>query len=211
MRNRFNYSGFPDISRPQWAGRELNPSDMLPGGAKVDDTAFSAYTTAVTVVTSAAAAIAATSLAVTALSSGIPAGTQLNFGLPTVQAFVIAAAAAGAVLLEVAPLVTAVPSGATATFRGQYGIMVPSGTLVSRTYAQRAAGGLFHPAVAAEDEYFLTAFDVRDATLDNDVSLVLRDGHFPIKENFLPNYFTIANTSALLTILRAGYACTLGV
>lgn len=209
MRNRFNFSGFPDLTRPQWAGREINPEDMLPGGSKLDEASFTAYTAPVTVTLTADAAVGATALAVAALSAGLPAGTVLNFGTALGMAITTKAAAAAAVALTVQPLVNPLTTGQVAQFKGQYGITVPAGTFVSRTYAQRAAGTGFHPAIDAEDEYFLTAHDVRDLTLDNDVSLVMK-GDFPIKENFLPNYGDIAAVANVLAKLRANYVCTIG-
>jgi hypothetical protein len=100
--------------------------------------------------------------------------------------------------------------GDAARFAGQYGILVPAGTFVSRLFTQRAAGGGFHPAIAAEDEYFLTAFDVRDLTLDTDVSLVMPYRGFPVKENFLPNIAGITAVPAVLAALRARYVGTIG-
>lgn len=209
MRNRFNFSGFPDLTRPQWAGREINAWDLLPGGAKLDDPSFTAYTAAVTVTLTAPAAAGAVALTVAALSAGIPAGTVLNFGVAK-QAYVTLAAAAAAVSLTIAPLVTPLATGDVAKFAGAYGILVPAGTFVSRTFAQRAAGTGFHPALITEDEYFLTAFEVRDLTLDNDVALLLPNRGFPIKENFLPNIAGITAVAGVLAALRARYVGTIG-
>jgi hypothetical protein len=209
MRNRFNYSGFPDLTRPTWAGREINSNDLLPGGSKLDEPSFTAYTAAVVVTLTGAAAAGAVALAVSALTGPIPAGTMLNFGVAK-SAYVTQAAAAAAVALTIAPLVTPLAIGDSARFNGQYGLMVPAGTFVSRTFAQRAAGTGFHPAIAAEDEYFLTAFEVRDLTLDNDVALVVPGKGFPIKENFLPNIAGITAVPAVLAALRARYLGTIG-
>lgn len=277
MRNRFNFSGFPDLTRPQWADRAIHANDLLPGGAKLDEPSFTAYTAAVVVTLTALATAGAVALTVAALSGPIPAGIMLNFGVAK-SAFVTAPAAGGATSLTIAPLVTPLASGDVAKFNGQYGLMVPSGTLVSRTYAQRAAGTGFHPAVTVnitntagaaaaattitvaalpfalpagyqftlggvvvtltaaaaagatsitvqplpaaiainsiaavlEDELFLTAFDCRDITLDNDVALVIPFKGFPVKENFLPNAASIAAAPALLAALRARYACQIG-
>lgn len=209
MRNRFNFSGYPDLTRPQWAGRAIHAIDLLPGGAKLDDTSFTAYTAAVQVTLTAGAAAGAVALAVAALTAGIPAGTVLNFGVAK-QAYVTQAAAAAAVALTIAPLVTPLVTGDTARFAGQYGILVPAGTFVSRTFAQRAAGTGFHPAVITEDEYFLTAYDVKDLTLDTDVSLLLPFRGFPVKENFLPNIAGITAVAAVLAALRARYVGTIG-
>lgn len=212
MRNRFNYTGVPDVTRPQWMGRQADAEDLLPGGSKLNEDSFTAYTENVQVTLSAASAVGDTSLDVDALSGPIPAGTMLNFGGVAGQkvAYVTAAAAAAAVALTVSPLVNALEDNDTALFTGQYGKAVPAGTFVSRTYAQRTAGTGFHPAVDGEDEYFLTAFDVKDITLDNDVSLLMPNRGFPVKENFLPNVAGITAVAAVLAKLRARYNCTIG-
>lgn len=209
MRNRFNYTGLAGLTRPQWMGSHADADDLLPGGSKLDDGSFTQYGTSMDVTLTADAAIGDVALAVSALAAALPPGTVLNFGTAK-AAYVTQLAASGATALVVSPLANVIPTASVAHFQGWYSKEVPSGTFVSRTFAQRAAGTGFHPAVAAEDEYFLTAFDVKDVNLDNDVSLLLPFTGFVVKENFLPNIAGITAVGAVLTLLRARYNCTIG-
>lgn len=74
-----------------------------------------AFSTTVTVTTSAAVLQNATTISVTALTAAIPAGSTLKFGNITVNT--AAAAAQGATTLSINPSPSAIASGATATFR----------------------------------------------------------------------------------------------
>lgn len=81
---------------------------------------------------------------------------------------------------------------------------VDAGTLVGRTFAERDARTAFGAAdVAADEEIFLTAFTVVDATIKPDVTL-LRHGTL-IYEDLLPNWATL--TVAQRTAIRSRYRC----
>jgi hypothetical protein len=84
---------------------------------------------------------------------------------------------------------------------------IPAGTLLGRTYAERAANTPFGLAADADDEVFLVAYDVLDAADINDVDL-LRPGTL-ILENFLPASFA-ALSATLKGKVRALYQTTLG-
>ncbi|MBX6772689.1 MAG: hypothetical protein IRY83_13245 [Chloroflexi bacterium] len=84
---------------------------------------------------------------------------------------------------------------------------IPAGTAVGRTFAERDAGAGFGPATATDDEIYLTAFDVTDATLNADVELY-RHGSI-VKENFLPNFAGL--DAGVIAKLRALYTTTKGV
>jgi hypothetical protein len=85
---------------------------------------------------------------------------------------------------------------------------IPSGTLLGRTIVERDAGTGFGPADDTDDEIFLSAFDVVDAVVLDDVEMY-RPGS-QVKENFLPDYATIAADAPLLARLREIYLCTRG-
>jgi hypothetical protein len=199
------------LASPPWAGECLDADDLLPGGAKIDATAFSIYAADVVVTTTAIGNIGDRSLTVAALSAALPAGATLNFGIPGLFAVLDAAAAAAAVTVSVVALVRIIPSGSIATFKGQPKKTIVSGTLVSRTIAQRDAQAPFHPAIAAEPELFIVAFDISDADALDDVELVMP--WFIVKENFLPSYETLRPAGvdgALMTALRARYILVRG-
>ena len=83
---------------------------------------------------------------------------------------------------------------------------IPSGTLIGRTFTERAAGTTFGPAADADDEVFIVAFDVTDAASNTDVELYRPRSM--VKENFLPNFATLS--AGLLTKLRSTYVTTRG-
>lgn len=85
---------------------------------------------------------------------------------------------------------------------------IKSGTLVGRTYAERASGDPFGPWVTGDDEIFLTAFDVEDAFIYDMIELYRHQSI--VKENFLPDYATISADPTTLAALRAAYQCILG-
>jgi hypothetical protein len=85
---------------------------------------------------------------------------------------------------------------------------IQSGTLLGRTYVERDAGTGFGPADTAtpDDEIFLLAFDVSDATFEDDCELYRHNSL--VKENLLPDYATYNATD--LAVLRSLYQCTTG-
>lgn len=203
---RFSY---PDNSTtaPVWAGDWLDREHLVPGGAKVLASAFN-VNSAVVVTTSAQASANATSISVTALSGAIPTGTILYFGETGELARLSANAAAGATSLSVDAIPAQIESGDTATYTGTSALKtIASGTLIGRTFTERASGTAFGPADASDDEIYLVAFDVADAAINNDVELY-RYGSI-VKENLLPQWSTLS--SGLKAALRSRYQTTVGV
>lgn len=194
------------LSAAAWAGDFFDREHLLPGGAKLDASQFLA-TDGVTVTTTAEAAADATSISVAALSGAIPNGTMLYFGQAKELALLTSAAAVGATSLAVQALPSTIESGDSATYAGTTGIKrVVSGTAVGRTYTERNAGTGFGPAAAADDETYLVAFDVTDASVNADVELY-RHGSI-VKETFLPGWSSLA--SGVQDDIRANYECTTG-
>jgi hypothetical protein len=192
------------LTAPRWAGDWLDREHMLPGGAKLLASAF-AREDAVVVTLDGSADVGATSLTVDALSGAIPSGTLLHFGSGEF-ARLTAAAAADDTDLTVEAIPVALEDGDSATYAGTESYAVRSGTLVGRTFAERAAGTAFGPHAENDDEVYLVVYDVLDVTVNNDVELY-RPGSI-VKENFLPNF---ADWSAAdLAALRATYTTTRG-
>jgi hypothetical protein len=192
------------LTAPRWAGDWLDREHMLPGGAKLLASAF-AREDAVVVTLDGSADVGATSLTVDALSGAIPSGTLLHFGSGEF-ARLTAAAAADDTDLTVEAIPVALEDGDSATYAGMETYAVRSGTLVGRTFAERAAGTAFGPHAENDDEVYLVVYDVLDVTVNNDVELY-RPGSI-VKENFLPNF---ADWSAAdLAALRATYTTTRG-
>lgn len=190
---------------PRWASDWLGDEALIPGGAKVDPTAFLPEDAVVVVVGAAGAIATATSIPVDALSGPIPAGTILYFGGEKI-AVTSAAVLAGAVTIPVNALPNALVDNDAATYRGVLPISVPSGTLIGRTYTERDAFTPFGPAADADDEVYLLAFDITDVTKNNDADLY-RPGRV-VKENYLPVFSSLSAT--LKAKLRTTYVCTIG-
>lgn len=187
---------------------------MLPGGARLDVSAFP-YVDAVRVTVGAAgAAVDATSVpvAIAKLNSTstkadpvIPAGATLDFGGDKF-ATLTAAANLAAPSLTVRALVTALVQNDVATYQGMdMRKPIPAGTLIGRTLAERDAGtGFGQPDIATPDgELFLTAFPVQDAMINADVVL-LRHGTL-IYEDRLPGWAT--SSANFKAKVRSLYEC----
>lgn len=191
-----------------WIGDFLNGEreHLIPGGAKLDAAQFAGERAVRAVVGAAGALAGATTVPVAALSGAIPVGTTLDFGGAKFARLTVAAAT-GATSLTVAAIPTALVSGDTATYlpAGAFKT-VPSGTVLGRTLAERDASTPFGPAADTDDEVYLLAFDVVDATVNNDVTLY-RPGSL-VKENFLPGVAALSAT--IRGKLRTTYVCTRG-
>lgn len=193
------------ITAPRWAGDYLNPNHLIPGGARVDAAQFNACDAVAVIVGTAGASANATSVPVNAVGGPIPAGTVLDFGEKKL-AVLTAAVAAGATVLAVRAIPTALVSGDKATYKGIGRTIILTGTPIGRTFAERAAGTDFGPAVETDDEVYLVAFEVPDAYRNPEIELY-RHGSV-VKENFLPGYATM--DTDLLALLRTLYTTTIG-
>jgi hypothetical protein len=195
------------LTAPAWAGDFLSREHLVPGGARVDAAQFFATDSVLVTVDTGGAAQGATSVPVVALAGAIPSGTVLRFSADE-YATLSAGAAAGATSLAVEALVNALEAGDAARYAGvgTNPKRINSGTLVGRTFAERAAGTAFGPAADADDEVLIVAFDVTNAATNADVELY-RPGSI-VKENFLPGFASLS--SALLAKLRATYVTTRG-
>lgn len=89
-------------------------------------------------------------------------------------------------------------------------IVIPAGTVVGRTIAERNALAPLGPAADTDVDIYITAFDVTDALVLDDVELLRPFAGLLIKENFLPTPLA-SLTSAIQTAIRARYTCTTGV
>lgn len=195
-----------NISPPVWMGDFSNRDSILPAPAKLDPTAFNGED-AVKVSVTTNAAQNAVQLLVTALSGAIPTGTVLDFGGGKF-ARLSAPAAKNAVQVAVSAIPTAIAANDTATYAGIGKRRVPSGTLVGRTFTERAAGVSFGPAdIAVDEEIYLTAREAADLAINNDMELYRHNRL--VKENFLPGWATLAG--GVKTKIRELYTCITGV
>jgi hypothetical protein len=206
-------------SQPVWCGDFGGREHVMPFPARIQASAF-AGTAGIRVQTNGAAAQGATSVTVDALTIGtnavaplitagnivIPAGTVLDFG-GAKFARLTADAALGATTLAVTALVTALADNDIAVYSIGGLKVIPSGTMIGRTLAERDAGTPFGVnAPTTDDEQYLTYNDVitTDAVADVEVT---RHGTL-VKENFLPGFADY--TTDAKTALRARYQCITG-
>lgn len=192
------------LTSPAWAGDFFDRDHMIPGGAKL---AASDWLGVVQTITSkGAAALGATQMFIQPSPVAIPAGATVAFG--AVNAVVQVDSPIGAGWLYVAALSAGVPDATAGTYTPDAAtpIVVPSGTVVGRTIAERDAGTGYGVAAAADDEVYITCFDVYDVREHNDVELYRPNSI--VKENFLPGFAAVA--AGVKTKLRAAYVCTTG-
>lgn len=195
----------PALASPRWAGDFGSRDYLLPGGATVEPSLFLKKDAVVVDVGAAGAGIGAVAVPVNALTGKIPSGTVLSFG-GTKQAVLTADALAGAVSLTVAALPVALVDADVTTYPGIGKKVIPSGTVLGRTYAERDAGTGFGPAADADDEVYLNFFQIDDADSVSDVELYR--GRGVVYENFLPVFSTLSAT--IKAKLRAFYTCSIG-
>ena len=184
-------------SAPSFLITSLSDKCIIRGGAMLDLTQFLWTDGATVTVAAAGAAIDATSIPLKTPYSlqKIPNGTVIDFGGKKF-ARLTAEASVGATSLTVAALPTALVEDDSATYKGVSGrYLIPGGTLLGRTYAERDAGTAFGPAdTDSDEEFYLSLYDVlADQDSEDDMSqaivdLLARDTQ--IAENRLPNWAT---------------------
>jgi hypothetical protein len=190
---------------PNWAVDFGDRSALLPGGARVDPAQFVAE--GGTRVVTSGAAQGAVSVPVTALTNAIPSGTLLYFASGK-YARTTANAAAGATSIAVEALPVALANLDTATYNppgARY--VIPSGTVVGRTRAERDAGTAYGPAASGDEEVYILFHDIEDAVVNPDATLYR---HYKgVKENQLPNWAGLGAT--VQGFVRSFYETTRGI
>lgn len=200
------------VSPPRWLADFSDPEIAIEHfPAKIDPTQFVDFNAMYFNVNGAAAQNATVINLVSApafpptwtLLAQIPKGTWLDFGGAKVAQ--LSAAYTGGLTLAVNAIPTALVGGEQAYYL-PYGqrVQVPSGTLLGRTFAQRAAGANFGPATLTSDEFYLMLHDVYNANLNNNCELV-RNGR-TVKENYLPQYASLLSVpvNAVQTYTNTG-------
>ncbi len=125
----------------------------------------------------------------------IPSGQVIDFGGKKF-ARLTAEAAAGATSLTVAALPTALTEDDSATYKGVSGrYVIPGGTLLGRTYAERESGTPFGPAdLDNDEEFYLSIYPVlADEDSQDDMTRGIVDllaHNTQISENRLPGWAT---------------------
>lgn len=89
-------------------------------------------------------------------------------------------------------------------------IPIPSGTVVGRTIAERNSNSPFGPAADTDVDIYITAFDITNALVLDDVELARPYAGLLVKENFLPTPLA-SLTTTIQAAIRARYTCTTGI
>jgi hypothetical protein len=190
-----------------FAAEPFEAGKLIPGGVRLNAIEFP-YSDGQTITLAAGAVTAGANKTLnltTPLTSDIPAGYVLNFGAGEF-ATLKAIAKKNDTTLTV-DLAADVEGGETAQFMGVSGRKpIAAGALVGRTYAERDAAQPFGVAdVATDDEIYLTAFGVEDATIKPDATL-LRPQTL-IYEDKIPGWATFS--AAQKAAIRDRYQCRL--
>lgn len=193
----------PTLESPRWMGDYGTRDHIVPGGAKVLASGFTASDAVVVDVGAAGAAQFATTVPVGALSGPIPAGAVVTFNAGKMLRLAVAAAAA-ATSLTTDPIPLALVDADVSSYTGFGDKWIPSGTIVGRTIAERDANTGYGPAADADDEVLLVAYDVTDALRNDDVELYRPGG--VVYENFLPAF--AAASATIKGKIRAAYQCS---
>lgn len=198
--------GPTEHTAPRWAGDFVGHDSILPFPAKIDTGQTYLGETAVqtVVVGAAGAAVGATTVPVDALAEPIPAQTRIDFG-DKGTVVTSAAAADAAVTITVEPLETALVDNDEGEILAQDLRTIPSGVVVGRTFAERAANAAFGPAADADDEIYILMFDCNPT--DNDDIELYRPGKV-VKENYLPAFGMLS--AAVKAAIRTKYVSTIG-
>lgn len=194
----------PTLATPQWAGDFGSRDHLVPGPFKLDPARFKASDVVLVNVGAAGAALGATTVPVDALPGELPAEAVIYFS-GTKYARLSATAAAGATSISVYALPQALVDADVGTWIGSETINVPSGTLVSRTIAERDAGTGYGPFrdTDPESETFLLFFD--SGNFREWDAEMYRPGA-QVYENYLPDWATLSATAKAM--IRTRYLAT---
>jgi hypothetical protein len=188
----------PQLGTPRFIADFRTPDNLAKFPAKCDVSQFRDKD-AVKVLVNANAAQNATSVTIIALAftggySKVPKGTVLYFGgqkVATLTADYVSGTA-----LTVSALPTALVTGDIAYFLPAGNrCAIPAGTLVGRTYGERDASTSFGPAAYTDDEFYLLAYDVSDAFINNNIELLENSREVSIYENYLPQWTALSTTA----------------
>lgn len=204
------YSGKVEFFHPAWAKDYGHRDHVLPGGANIDATAFTAESPVIVTLNNAGIGtpypVGTTILTVLALSGRVPAGARLEFPGGKVVT-VTADAAAAATSITVSPTMYALVDDSSATFYGTGKVFIRDGTIVGRTFAEEAANLPFGPAADTDETVRLLYHTVDDARRNNDADIYRPGGLVDI--NHLASWATASAT--IQTKLRAVYDVMRGI
>lgn len=202
--------GTPYIVTFQGSLANTNVAQMTATGSFTGGSAPAVAVTTSTAGVAPSGRAGGTTLAVTALSGPIPAGTALAF-LSGKMAYVTASAITGATSLTVAPLSQDILTGDTTQFRGSGKTRIANGTVIGRSHVEAAAGTGYGPASDADadgtvGEIYILVHDIDDARRNADATLYRWGSIVDIAH--LPGWASLSAT--VQARLRVLYQCMRG-
>lgn len=202
---KFEFNNYGSAANKAFLGDYGDREHVLAGGMKLSTAEpFGSAGEFTIKLNDAAAAQGDTTITVDALPVDLPDNTELNFAGVIVT--LNGAKAAGQTSLTVDALPGDIADDSEATYDPSVSDkIVPAGTVLGQTYAEKEAGDPIGPAADGDDEVFITFNEVNaDETDDVDV---VRHGTL-IKVNFLPVWSGLSAT--VKGKVRAQYQTILG-
>lgn len=191
---------------PEWPAEELTSMCLVPAGTQAEIAEFSFGDAQTLTLSGAATAGSGVTLTLTeALESDILKGVILDFGGG--KLFTLSQRANRGSTTMVGTLAVNTADADSYNYPGSSGrTVVRSGTLVGRTFAERAAGTGFGLAdVANDDEIYLVAF--QNEYLEQNAGITLLRHTAQIYENKLPGWANMS--TAEQAMVRQLYHCLL--
>ena len=196
---KFEFTDYGSAANKAFLGDYGDREHVLAGGMKLAAGTFPTAGEYTIKLNDAAAAQGDTTITVDATPVALPDNAELQFGSVTVT--LNGAKAAGVTSLTVDALGGDIPDDTEAIYDvDATSSVVPAGTVLGHTFAEKESGAAIGVAADGDDEVFIT-FNEVDASKSDDVD-VLRHGTL-IKVNFLPAWASLS--AAVKAKVRAQY------
>lgn len=200
-----NYKSHAEVM-PEWCAEYLGADRLIPGGTQADVSQFDFSDAQTLAVSSAVTAGSGVSVPLTAaLTADIPKGQMIVFGVD--ETLTLTARALQGATALVGDLTNDLEGDETYAYPGMSGrTVVPEGTVVGRTAAERLANAKYGPVDLANDtDIFLVAF--RNDYVEQDAGITLLRHRHMVYEDKIPGWDSF--DTAGKDLIRARYDCRL--
>lgn len=199
---RIDHSYWNSESNPTWAGDFFSRDHLVPGAVLLDVAAFSRADEQDIDLT-AVLSVGDTTITVTALTKKIPTGAILR-GDNGEYVKLSSAAAVGDTTINIHASLISRLATENLFYEGSDSLFIPSGTVIGRTFTERASGDAFGPCADADEECYVLAFDAwAERGIDFCEGVLYRYGSVVIEDR-LPDWSTLS--AAVKALLRANYS-----
>lgn len=203
-------TNWQERNRAAWMGDFVNRDHLVPGGFRLSTAGFPREDGVTLTVSDAAADTGEDDIDIVAAEGPIPTGSVLkNAAGKYVE--LTSAVAVDDENIDVVALPFDVADASELVYEGTKLKVIKAGTPVGRTKAEQLAGDPLGPGDAADDEFYLLAFDVivEEGQTEAD-AVAYRPGSI-VKINFLPDWDATAEAVPTLDAkIRATYQCVIG-